>query len=68
MTTSSKKRRKKIILTMAMALMQTMIILLQKKAKATNSRSYRKPNIGRTRTKKVNLCQCLGHTIFRRAY
>jgi hypothetical protein len=41
-----------------MALMQTTIILLQKKAKATNSRSYRKPNIGRTRTKIVNLCRC----------
>jgi hypothetical protein len=68
MTKSSKQRRKKIILTMAVAIIQSSMLLLQKKASATNSRSYRKPNIGRTRTKIVNIRRCLGRTVFRRAY
>jgi hypothetical protein len=53
---------------MAVAIIQPLMLLLQKKASATNSRSYRKPNIGRTRTKIVNIRRCLGHTIFHCAY
>jgi hypothetical protein len=70
MTNSQKKqRRKKIIVMMAMAIIQSSIILLEKqRASASRSRSYRKPIIGRTRNKIVNIRRCLGSSVFWRAY
>jgi hypothetical protein len=54
---------------MAVAIIQSLIILLKKqRASASRSRSYRKPIIGRTRNKIVNIRQCLGSSLFRCAY